>query len=430
MLEIYTAEELEDLCKLQKGAKNIKYKFWTAEVYSIGKYMRKYAFYPHFLPLYVYTDHGVGGFGGVFKHELENDSSVQFYHNKKKRDEFKKLSKKPCYTLYSPQIFYRQSNNIQMNPETKGTIAFPSHTTASIDNEFDKIGYINDLKALPEEFQPVSICLHEADIKKGEHKIYLKNGLNVYTAGNTIDDKFIERFYDILKHFKYSTSNMVGSYTYYSVEMDIPFFIYGEREKFVNYGDPNIDIGEFDLMKLNEYKEAYELFNVPISNEAIFITEEQKQHMFEGTGLKDGLSRWQLCFVLYWAFLAYTIKNFFFSSEKIKPKCSPLNLLKSIKNKNVYLYGAGIFAEKLLKNHDFHQLNIKGFIDGDINKKGKNMNGYEIFYKDEIKELAPDIIFLCVAEPNIIYYDIVAFVLEMGLNIIIIPDFFEDYQAG
>lgn len=101
------------------------------------------------------------------------------------------------------------------------------------------------------------------------------------------------------------------------------------------------------------------------------------------------------------------------------------NLLKSIQNKRIYLYGAGAFAREIINKVDLSDLNILGVIDLDKNKKGSFIGPYEIFHKDEIPGLNADIIVLTVAEPSLIYYDMLSYIMGKNLSINIIPNLFD-----
>ena len=100
------------------------------------------------------------------------------------------------------------------------------------------------------------------------------------------------------------------------------------------------------------------------------------------------------------------------------------NLLKSIEKKKIYLYGAGIFAEKILKDNLLANLNILGIIDGNKNKKGSTLYGIEIFHKDEIEKLKPEVIIMTLAEPNLLYFDLTSYLLEKRQNTYVIPNLF------
>lgn len=277
--------------------------YWTTRVYSIGKYLREYSYYPLWMPLCVYTDHGIRGSHIPFKHELESDAPTMLCHSPKTKMEWERFSSKPCFVMYSPFIFYRRKYNILPMINAKGTIAFPAHTTPSIDDISDIEIYIKQLLELPEEFQPISVCLHMCDINKGKHHIFKKYNIPIYTAGNNLDNRFAGRFYGIIKNFKYATSNMPGSYLYYCIEMGIPFSIYGNQVTFINRFDSNFPKGLMPGPQLNRL--VYKLFSDLFTE----ISPEQKQYVEITLGLKDGLSRGEMCWVLYSSFLKWIISG-------------------------------------------------------------------------------------------------------------------------
>lgn len=313
----YNEEKLLQLCSDDLAYKGkAKWYYWTAEVYSFGRHIRNYAFYPFILPLHIYTDHGVGYYSDVIsKNELENNAYCQFYHSANSVELFKKVSNKPCYTMLSPFIMYRKKTGITKTKQAKGTLAFPAHTTPDIDDISNIENYIEQLKQMPEEFQPVCVCLHMHDIKKWQHKIFMKHNIPVYTAGNACDQNFAERFYNILKNFKYTTSNLIGSYTYYSVEMDMPFSIYGNDPEFYNNSDSNLKQGEYKVQENQKYQKIYQMFK-GLSKE---ISQEQKEYVEKNLGISDGLSRFEMAKILYIAYfkkgnlmqdLGISFKNF------------------------------------------------------------------------------------------------------------------------
>ena len=123
---------------------------------------------------------------------------------------------------------YRRFKNIQQIENPKGTIAFPAHSSKRCQVQMAYDDYIKKLKELPEEFQPVDVCLHWCDIEIGVHKIFLENGIKVYTTGHCNDEDFCDNFYEILRHYKYATSNYtVNSSLFYAIEMGLNVFLYG-----------------------------------------------------------------------------------------------------------------------------------------------------------------------------------------------------------
>jgi len=297
-----TLSEIEVVCRGPLRQTYIAAPYWTAEVYSFGKYIREYCDYPKWLPLCVFTDHGPGAWGDVHKVELSSTAPMQLYHSPRATKRWRQLSNKPCFTLYSPAVYYRRSQHIQPVSTAIGTLIFPAHSTASVENASDIQQYIEELKALPHEFQPIAVCLHIHDINKGLHHVFLKHKIPVYTAGNNLDERFIERFYEILKQFKFASSNAIGSYVYYAIEMGIPFFIYGQPEEFVNNDDQNIPLGRYSPFELSHnYRLIYTMFAEPQTH----ISKLQKAFIESELGLFDGLNPQELKLKLFMAFFAW-----------------------------------------------------------------------------------------------------------------------------
>lgn len=300
-----TEKELTDLCvdkNLNKG--NAEWKYWTSEIYSFGKYLRLYGFYPSWLPLYVYMEHGVAinKVEEIPPHELNNDAYCHFYMDARKIPYFKEKSTKPCYPLKSLSVYCRKRNNYKQSPEAKGSLFFFSHSTPDIENEMNLKELFQELKTLPEQMQPVCVCLHMHDINKGVHKQFIGNGFPVYTAGNTLDNRFADRFYSLIKNFKYTFSNEIGSYTFYSVEMGIPFFFYGSEPVYYNVSDENIPSGRYTINQQDFYREMVRLFSYSGFN--VELTEEQVQFTKMKLGLETGLSRLQMSKILWKAYFS------------------------------------------------------------------------------------------------------------------------------
>lgn len=296
----YDTAKLLKLCDERFAYKGIaKWINWTAEVYSFGKYIREQGFYPTWLPLHVYTDHGPGSYSSeVPKHEYEHDAYCNLYHSAAMADRYKNTISKLSCVMLSPFVWYRRKNNIEQSPNAIGTLAFPAHTTPDIDLGSDMEEYIAELKKLPEEFQPVCVCMHMHDIAKGQHEIFIKHGIPVYTAGCAFDYRFAERFYDIMKNFKYTTSSMLGSYTFYSVEMGIPFSVYSAKPILVNNSDPNIEKGEYKFQEDENYKNMCARFK-GLNKE---ITQEQREFVEENLGIYTHVSRFEMAKILYMAY--------------------------------------------------------------------------------------------------------------------------------
>jgi hypothetical protein len=119
----------------------------------------------------------------------------------------------------------------------------------------------------------------------------------VFSAGNPHDYNFIKNFYNILRNFKYSTSNLWMSCLFYSVEMGIPHFIYGNAPVLVNKGDVNLQTGTYDLMSIPRIRMITEMFQGPLDA----ISSTQMEFVKNDLGMIKPTSRMRTSYLLYWA---------------------------------------------------------------------------------------------------------------------------------
>ncbi len=283
----YTAEALGRLCDQRLACKGLYRRIYGAiEYYSFGRYYREETGYPHTLPLYVYSQHGAVYYVNIQPHETENDAEAILLWNADAQREYQKLSDKPCYLVTCPYISHRRRLGIAQAPEARGTLVFPAHSTKENETDYDIDKYIEEMLALPAEFHPIAVCLYVHDVRRGDHHHYLKKGLPVYSAGDMHDIYFGDRFYEMLRHFRYTMSNHVSSYAYYSVEMGIPFSFWGTRVKCNNLSNPNIPLGQYDFSGWPEFQLAERLF----AGLHTAITPEQKEFVEFSLGVGVGIS--------------------------------------------------------------------------------------------------------------------------------------------
>jgi len=273
------------------------------ELYGLGREIRRYSFYPKGFPLFVSSEHGIALWDYPQNYNLTAGFPSMLVHSERMKKAWEERSKTPCFVMQSPFVIYRRRKGITQSPEAKGSLAFFGHSTKEIDIFLDIDNYIQMLKRLPEGFQPVSICMHYADIQKGYYKEFLERSFKVYTAGNWLDKDFIQRFYEILRNFKYTTSNLIGSYTFYSVEMGIPFSKYGPEPEFYNKADTSFPLGKHDFKVHKQFAMVDRLFE-GLHQE---ITSEQKSIVESELGINDGVGRARMAVILYGALL----KRFF-----------------------------------------------------------------------------------------------------------------------
>ena len=294
-----TNDELELACE-GRDMRAAPWVHWTAEIYSFGKCIRFWTKYPNFLPLFVYSDHGVGLPSHLRVHELENQAKVHFTCNPMKALRNKDHTEKKVIQIIHPWISYRRLTGISRSKASSGTLVFFSHGTPDVKwVGHDTEEYFEKLRELPSKFQPVVLCLHMHDIRAGLHKELRRYGFPIVTAGNTLTTDFVDRFYNLVKDYSYATSQTWGSQVAYCVELGIPYFFFGERPRLINISDKDLPEGEapryWDKFHEVYAKRAEELFRMPVDS----VTDEQKIFVESILGLDSTLTRRQVAWILW-----------------------------------------------------------------------------------------------------------------------------------
>lgn len=262
-------------------------------IYGINLIIKDYAHFPRFLPLPCHLEHGWTPLSNPLVSDLEVDKPIMLVFSRRRLEAWKAAGKSPAYIMGAPFAHYRKIHKITKKPNSTGTVVFPSHSTANTKAKFDVEKFCRELKGLPQEFHPITICLFWPDFIDGNADIYRRFGFSVTTAGPRFKKGliFVKNFYNILSRHKYATSNEVGSFTFYAVDLKIPFFITGETPLNINMGG-NKDIGKTATVIGEPYgKRAVEIFSTgPITK----ITPIQERFVAEEIGANDCLSPMQM----------------------------------------------------------------------------------------------------------------------------------------
>jgi hypothetical protein len=115
--------------------------------------------------------------------------------------------------LYALDLYHEIHAN-EPHPERRGTIVFPDKSTLLMETDFDREKFATILANLPDEFQPVVVCIYWKDYVRGTHIPFCDAGLPLVTCGHLLDGDFLLRFHDLCRNFKYSCANdIAGSFT-------------------------------------------------------------------------------------------------------------------------------------------------------------------------------------------------------------------------
>jgi len=257
------------------------------EGYGANLIIKKYCNYPWYLPLPAHLEHGWTALPEAIGTDLNQapKKGLMLVYSKRRLNAWKRSSDIPAVIMGSPFVLYRRLMQIKKSKRAKGTVAFPSHSTIFLESQFDIDKYCQILKNLDKKFQPITICLLHTDIKLGRDKIYQKHGFKVVSAGKKLRGSlsFVKNFYKILSSHRYSTSNEVGSYTFYSVEMSIPFFLLGEEPLILNKdgNDPNVS----EKSRLTDYPAGKKVTKLFSTKHPGTITRLQKKFVLDEVGI-------------------------------------------------------------------------------------------------------------------------------------------------
>lgn len=298
----YTEEELTRLCDKKAANKgDCRIAYWTSETYSMGHCLRDYAGFPTTHPLYVYCKHGVSVNPVPGPYEIKTDAEAMLVFNEEEAAGYRARSNKPCHVVPMPYVTYRRKYGIEPSPDARGALYFVQHSIEKAKVIRDIDNYIDRLTALPKEFHPLCVCMYMTDVHNGLYKHFMRRGIPVYTTGATMDIRFCDRLYNLLRRFKYTLSNHVGSYAAYSIEMGIPFSLHGDAEQLrlsaKHYGAERA----MNLLD-NEYeRQAREMIGSDLHLE---ITPGQKEYADRALGIGQGVSGAELNQILWDAYRA------------------------------------------------------------------------------------------------------------------------------
>ncbi len=156
-----------------------------------------------------------------------------------------------------------------------GTLVYPYKTRSRYVVGFDHRAFARQLLNLPDELQPVVVCLYYLDYLNGANQAYEAEGVPVVSAGQRHDPDFLPRQYDLCRHFRYAASNFLGTNMFIAVESGCRFFFLDGPELDVRKKNPedttqNVEEGPvFDAT----YARARQLFPKPVEA----ITPEQRK---------------------------------------------------------------------------------------------------------------------------------------------------------
>lgn len=233
----FTDLQLEDLASMahnRREGRSLLSSPWlysSSENYSFGKCLRNYLGWPDWLPLPVFSDHGVNFADELEDAETKAATKVHLTFSAW-RVGAPQCSGKLVLPVPHPWITYRRRQQILPLPTADGTLLFVPHNKAA--SKFDFEEYVRAFENNPEEFRPSGLMLSMVDVRRGFHRKLRDLGLPIFSAGNVESSFFVDRFYEIVSHFRYSAGPRLGSHSFLCEELGVPFFLQGKRWVYCN----------------------------------------------------------------------------------------------------------------------------------------------------------------------------------------------------
>ncbi len=293
----------------------------TVDRYGLGKQIRKYGFYPSFLPITITGEHGVSLRAKLDVYALEVKSPFYFFVSKHKR--LLNFKNKTPIRHPSPFVWYRKKNKIYPNKNAKGSVFFLAHSTGLVKAKFDFLELNENLKKISDDFFPISFCLHFNDTHGHLPQIIENLGYRWFCLTSNYKENQIEKFYTEITNYKYALANYFTSALLYTIEMGIPTSILKSDDvQYINKGNKLYPLGiiksDFELDCFNEVRKD--------------ITKEQKKFANEmlSLDLLGNLSnRILVGFCLYSSFFISFNKYFF---QKLRQKLRLFTRIKAFIN--------------------------------------------------------------------------------------------------
>ena len=313
--------------------KNTPWIHWESENSSFGKCFRKWALYPSFLPLFMCSTHTA--YNGSYSWPNELDKNIDLFWGWPKQKiarRIKNYQKKNSFTVAHPWIYYRKNYIGNVPKKRSGVLYFFPHYNDNWEPRFESLDkLINNLKIIGYKNNGITICLSFHDIRRGLHKELRKYSIPLVTAGNTNSHLFVNRFYNLIYNYMFTSSSSIGAHTYYSIEAGIPHFLLNKKNlRFVGSGiyksknkvrDNKYFYNKKELIEIVNFEKSLNIKKKNISN-------FQKKFVLNKLGYYDSINRLKASSLL-WKALLFNLHNLFYIYFKIILSKS-LNLLKKL----------------------------------------------------------------------------------------------------
>ena len=279
--------------------------------YGIGQIIRKYAKFPAFIPLPVAIQHGWTIF--PVQHDARYDASENWYWSNQIEQKYQeKFTGLNTRVVGAPFLYLLKIINYSELPSSqrKGSIIFPSHSSALVGMECDFNKYADMLCDLPDEYKPITVCIYYLDQDKGLDKPFLDRGFEVVTNGrNLYETNFLKNYVFNTQTKKYAFSNQMTSALLFASAMGLKSFFYGPpfATKSTDTNYQGINYTKHHRQWESEYSKFFAFPNCNLEAQQKLVARELgKEQMLLPSQMKSLL--WRLVLKKpYWSYISRKI---------------------------------------------------------------------------------------------------------------------------
>jgi hypothetical protein len=196
---------------------------WFNAYYGMDRVLKLYANWQSDRPLKVALTHGPQFNDYVWHEEIASPVPVLLVYPDHVLD-LHHHSGKVTFQTAAPFIYAQRLVDPLPSEKRKGTLFFLSHSTHWSTTKTDVALISKKLSQLPEECQPVNICVYWRDQNIGHHKAFAERGHNIFSAGHIYDPNFIFRLVYLLSLHRYACGTDMGSHIFYAVKAGVSYF--------------------------------------------------------------------------------------------------------------------------------------------------------------------------------------------------------------
>lgn len=186
--------------------------------YGIGSILRRYAGLPADFPLQISAEHFICYQPDkVVQWDIDAGYRTMFTvdgHRAKIYQEAGAPRTLPVgFAIHYAQRLHEMARGPLKPPhQRRGTLVFPHKSDAVVrDRIFDHAPFIAWMRALPEEFHPLYVCLYWKNYNQGEAKPFEDAGYPVLSCGHWMHEDFLLRFVEMCGQFRYVAANAYSS---------------------------------------------------------------------------------------------------------------------------------------------------------------------------------------------------------------------------